>query len=71
MEATILGIDIAKSVFQLHGVDKYGKVVLRKKCSRGEWMKIVANFPPLFDRHGSKTGTLKTRWGQRTSSPKI
>ena len=28
---TTLGIDIAKNVFQLHGVDKVGKVVLQKK----------------------------------------
>ena len=31
MTITTLGIDIAKSVFQLHGVDADGAVVLQKK----------------------------------------
>ena len=48
MKVTRLGIDIAKSVFQLHGVDEAGKVVLRKKCSRHELIKIVANLSPCL-----------------------
>ncbi|RYH07065.1 IS110 family transposase, partial [Tropicimonas sp. IMCC6043] len=35
MEITTLGIDLAKSVFQLHGVDACGAVVLQKKLRRG------------------------------------
>jgi len=35
MDITTLGIDIAKSVFQLHGVDADGVVVLQKKLRRG------------------------------------
>lgn len=35
MEITTLGIDLAKSVFQLHGVDADGAVVLQKKLRRG------------------------------------
>ncbi len=34
MEITTIGIDLAKNVFQVHGVDAYGKVVLRKKLAR-------------------------------------
>ena len=35
MEATaVIGIDLAKSVFQVHGVDAQGQVVLRKRLSR-------------------------------------
>jgi transposase len=30
MQLTTVGLDIAKSVFQVHGVDRHGKVVLRK-----------------------------------------
>lgn len=48
MKVTKFGIDIAKTVFQLHGVDKFGKVMLRKKCSRGELIRIVANLPPCL-----------------------
>lgn len=31
---TLLGIDIAKEIFQLHGMDKQGNTVLKKKTKR-------------------------------------
>jgi hypothetical protein len=34
MTTTVLGIDLAKNVFQLHGVDDQGKVVMRKQLTR-------------------------------------
>ena len=33
MKMTLLGIDLAKNVFQLHGVDDQGKVVVRKQLT--------------------------------------
>ena len=36
MEITTVGLDIAKRVFQLHGVDAAGKAVLRRKLQRSE-----------------------------------
>ncbi len=36
MNITTIGLDIAKNVFQMHGVDGHSKVVLRKKLSRGK-----------------------------------
>ena len=45
MEITVLGIDLAKTVFQLHGVDRNGKATLRKKVSRGQLKEIIANLP--------------------------
>ena len=44
-EIKILGIDLAKNVFQLHGVDAAGKPALRKNVSRGKLMETLANFP--------------------------
>ena len=34
MKITTIGIDLAKSVFQVHGVDQHGKVIVRKRLSR-------------------------------------
>ncbi|MCX7329699.1 MAG: IS110 family transposase, partial [Hyphomicrobiales bacterium] len=34
MRITTLGIDLAKSVFQLHGVNEAGEVVLRRQLRR-------------------------------------
>ena len=36
MQITTVGLDIAKRVFQLHGVDAAGKAVLRRKLQRSE-----------------------------------
>ena len=32
MNATTIGLDIAKNVFQVHGVDAEGEVVIRRQC---------------------------------------
>lgn len=42
---TVLGIDLAKDVFQLHGVNEYGKKVVGKKIGREELPKYIANLP--------------------------
>jgi len=33
---TTIGLDIAKNVFQLHGIDADGQIVLRKSLRRGQ-----------------------------------
>ncbi|QDF95542.1 IS110 family transposase [Azoarcus sp. DD4] len=45
MEIRTSGIDLAKSVFQLHGVDEHGKTVLRKQLRRDQVTKFIANVP--------------------------
>lgn len=43
-EAIIIGIDLAKRVFQLHGARVHGSVVFRKKLSRGScWRSLLSN----------------------------
>ena len=41
-----LGIDIAKNVFQLHGVNHHGCVVLKRRVMRDQLLDIVALFGP-------------------------
>jgi transposase len=41
-----LGIDIAKNVFQLHGVSQTGAVVLKRRVMRDSLMQVVAQIPP-------------------------
>lgn len=36
MKITVLGIDLAKNVCQLHGVDEHGNVVVRKPLVRSK-----------------------------------
>lgn len=42
---TILGIDLAKSVFQLHGVDAEGRVVLRRQLRRSQMLEFFQRLP--------------------------
>ncbi len=44
----VLGIDLAKNSFQLHGVNKKGLVVLKKKLSRHQLAAFIANLPPCL-----------------------
>lgn len=48
MKITTIGIDLAKDVFQVHGVDAHGKAVLRKQLRRGEMAKFFANLEPCL-----------------------
>lgn len=41
----VLGLDIAKSVFQLHGVDAGGATVLQKRLTRGRMLAFFAKLP--------------------------
>ena len=45
-DRSVVGIDIAKRVFPLVGMDERGKIVLRKRCSRGEVLPLLANLGP-------------------------
>lgn len=48
MDITTLGIDIAKSIFQLHGTNKQGKVVLKKRLRRDQLLAFMQNLPPCL-----------------------
>jgi transposase len=48
MEITTIGLDIAKRVFQAHGVDASGKAVLRRKLQRAEVLAFFAGLPPCL-----------------------
>jgi transposase len=45
MNVTTVGIDIAKHVFELHGVDSKGKTVLKKTIRRDKLPEFMANLP--------------------------
>jgi hypothetical protein len=51
MDIKTLGIDLAKSVFHLCGMDEQGNVVLRKRLSRGKLL-VFGKLTALPRRHG-------------------
>jgi transposase len=47
-EVSTIGLDIAKSVFQIHGVDVDGAVVIRKRITRAKLLEFFAALPPCL-----------------------
>ena len=45
MSVVSIGLDLAKSVFQVHGVDETGHTVLRRRLARGELVAFFAMQP--------------------------
>ena len=52
MSITMIGLDTAKSVFQVHAVDETGKALIRRKLSRTELI-------PFFERQEACTVVME------------
>lgn len=48
MEITTIGLDLAKNVFQAHGIDADGTVVLRRKLRRADLIAFFEDLPPVL-----------------------
>ena len=48
MQITTIGLDLAKSVFQVHGVDATGQVMVRKSLRRSQMLPFFAKLPPCL-----------------------
>lgn len=48
MQATTIGIDLAKSVFQVHGVEAAGKVVIARQLRRGQLIEFFRKQAPCL-----------------------
>lgn len=48
MEITTIGLDIAKNVFQVHGVDREGRAVLRRKVKRDQLLALLGGLKPCL-----------------------
>jgi len=48
MEVTTIGLDLAKQVFQIHGVDEAGDVVVKRRLRRAQVITDFASLPPCL-----------------------
>ena len=62
-KVTTVGIDLAKRVFALHGVDASGRVVLRKTVRREQFVETVAKLPPCLI--GMEACSGSPEWARR------
>ena len=45
MKVTTIGIDLAKNLFQLHGVNEFGKTAIQKQIRRDQMAEFFVNLP--------------------------
>src|ERR1700675_1468137 len=48
MQITTIGLDLAKSIFQVHGVDATGQVIVRRALRRSQMLPFFAKLPPCL-----------------------
>lgn len=48
MPIVTIGLNLAKSVFQLHAIDKHGAVIMRKRLTRGQVLPVLEKIPPCL-----------------------
>jgi len=48
MKITTVGIDLAKNLFQLHGVNEFGKTVIKRQLRRDQMAEFFVNLPPCL-----------------------
>ena len=65
-QVVAVGLDIAKSVFQLHGVDAQGAVVLRKRLTRARVRAFFEKLPPCLV--GMEACGSSHYWGRELSA---
>ena len=63
---TTVGLDLAKNVFQVHGADAHGRVLLRKKLQRSQVAAFFAKLPPCVVAMEACGGAH--HWGRKLSA---
>lgn len=48
MPIVTIGLDLAKSVFQLHAIDEQGAIIMRKRLTRGQVLPTLEKIPPCL-----------------------
>jgi transposase len=66
MQITTIGLDLAKHVFQLHGIDADGHVVLRRRLRRAEVIAFFSSLPPCLV--GMEACSTAHHWARELSA---
>ena len=64
---TTIGLDIAKSVFQVHGVDANGQVVIRRRLKRRYILAFFQKLPPRLV--GIEACASSHHWSRELQAP--
>ncbi len=66
MKVTTIGIDLAKNVFQVHGVDEQGKTVIKKQLKRHQMAEFFVNMPTCLI--GMEACSGAHYWGRKLTA---
>lgn len=58
MKVHVLGIDLAKNVFQLHGIDRKGRAILTRRVHRDQLLKVIGELEPCLIGIEASTGAF-------------
>jgi transposase len=70
-EPSVVGIDLAKSIFHLVGMDERGKILLRKRLARGEVIPFMAKLPRVLVGMEARGGTHDWGWQLRAQGHEV
>lgn len=62
MTIKVIGVDLAKSVFQLHGINEQGETVLKKRLTRARFLTEMSQYPGCLV--GLEAGSGAHHWGR-------
>jgi len=68
MKLSRVGVDLAKNVYQLHGVDRFGKTILKRRLKRHQWLKVLLDKTEPGCVIGMEACASAHHWGRELQS---
>jgi transposase len=68
MKLSRVGVDLAKNVYQLHGVDRHGKTVWKRRLRRGQWLQVLTDNVEPGCEIGMEACTGAHHWARELQS---
>jgi transposase len=68
MKLSRVGIDLAKNVYQLHGVDRFGKTIWKRRLRRHQWFKALLDKIEPGCEIGMEACASAHHWGRELQS---
>jgi transposase len=68
MKLSRVGVDLAKNVYQLHGVDRFGNTIWKRRLKRHQWLKILLDKTEPGCVIGMEACASAHHWGRELQS---
>ena len=71
MKLSRVGVDLAKNVYQLHGVDRTGKTMLKRRLKRHQWFKVLLDKTEPDCVIGMEACAGAHHWGRQLAGTRL